>query len=182
MPRASVVAKNYAKALFSAAYKNKNVDEVAAELQKFKENFSTSFAQELKNPVISKAELIKVVEEITKRFSLGQLTSNFFASIVKNRRLNLFPEIYAEFDRIVKLQNSILEVEIITAVKINKTQKESLVEIMANKYPDKSIVLKEKLDKKIFGGFQVKIGSEVIDASLQNQVSNIGRQCLALAS
>ncbi|MBL6665075.1 MAG: ATP synthase F1 subunit delta [Rickettsiales bacterium] len=182
MPRASVVAKNYAKALYAAAKKNNNIDEVSKELGSFKENFSTSFAQELKNPVISKADLVKVIKEITDRFSLGKLTSSFFSSLVKNRRLNLFPEIFEEFNRIIRLQSNILEVEIITAVKPGRSQIEFLKDIIAKKYPGKTIAVRETIKEKILGGFQVKIGSEVIDASLQNQLSSIGQECLAAAA
>jgi len=182
MPRASVVAKNYAKALYAAARKNNNIEKVSEELGSFKESFSTSFAQELKNPVISRADLIKVINEITERFSLGKLTSSFFSSLVKNRRLNLFPEIFEEFNRIIRLQSNILEVEIITAVKPGMSQIESLKDIISKKYPGKTISVKETIKEKILGGFQVKIGSEVIDASLQNQLSNIGKECLTAAT
>lgn len=182
MPRASVVAKNYAKALYAAARKNNNIEKVSEELGSFKESFSTSFAQELKNPVISRADLIKVINEITERFSLGKLTSSFFSSLVKNRRLNLFPEIFEEFNRIIRIQSNILEVEIITAVKPGRSQIESLKDIISKKYPGKTISVRETIKEKILGGFQVKIGSEVIDASLQNQLSSIGKECIAAAT
>lgn len=182
MPRASVIAKNYAKALFVAAKKNNNVDKVASELDVFKQNFSTSFAHELKNPVIAKNDLVKIIEEVTQKFGLGALTSNFFASIVRNRRLNLFPEIYEEFSRIVKQQKNILEVEVIVAVKAEKDQIDRLKVLIEKKYPGKIIAIKETVKEKILGGFQVKIGSEIIDASLQNQLASIGKECLAAVS
>lgn len=182
MPRVSVIAKNYAKALFVAAKKGNVVDKIAAELDVFKQNFSTSFAQELKNPVIAKGDLVKIIEDVTKKFALGPLTSNFFASIVRNRRLNLFPEIYEEFSRIVKLQKNILEVEVITASKANQDQLEKIKTLIEKKYPAKKVALKEIVNESILGGFQVKIGSEVIDASLKNKLASIGKECLAAAN
>jgi F-type H+-transporting ATPase subunit delta len=182
MPRASVVAKNYAKALFMAARKSNSVEKVVSELDVFKQNFSTSFAQELKNPVIAKNDLAKIIQEVTQKFALGALTSNFFASIVRNRRLNLFPEIYEEFSRIVKLQKNILEVELITAVKPEKEHLERVKDLIAKKYPGKTIAIKETIKEKILGGFQVKIGSEVIDASLANQLASLYEECLETVS
>ena len=44
MLKASVIARNYAKALFSAAKKENAVDKVAAELEVFKNHFSEDFA------------------------------------------------------------------------------------------------------------------------------------------
>lgn len=182
MPRVSVVAKNYAKALFVAARKNNSVDKTAGELDIFKQNFSTSFAHELKNPVIAKNDLVRIITEVTQKFGLGALTSNFFASIVRNRRLNLFPEIYEEFSRLVKQQKNILEVEVTVAVKPQKDQIDRIKAAIAKKYPDKTIVIKEVLKEKILGGFQIKIGSEVIDASLKNQIANVGKACFGAAN
>ena len=179
MPRVSVVAKNYAKALFLAARKGNTLDKTAAELEVFKQNFSTSFAHELKNPVIAKNDLARIIEEVTKRFGLGALTSNFFASIVRNRRLNLFPEIYEEFSRLMKLQKNLLEVEVTTAVKLEKDQLDKIKTLVAKKYEGKTILVREVVKEKILGGFQVKVGSEVIDASLKNQLAKLGKQCLA---
>ena len=91
MPRVSVIAKTYAKTLFLASKNNNSIDKVSEELELFRKNFSNEFANELKNPVISKDDMLKIINQITSRFGLGALSSNFFASIVKNRRLNLFP-------------------------------------------------------------------------------------------
>jgi F-type H+-transporting ATPase subunit delta len=182
MPRASVVAKNYAKALLVAARKSNSVDKVVLELETFKQNFSTSFAHELKNPVIAKNDLVHIIQEVTQKFSLGALSSNFFASIVRNRRLNLFPEIYEEFLRLVKQYKNILEVEVIVAKKAPQEQLDKIKALIAAKYPGKTIFIRELVREQIIGGFQVKIGSQVIDASLQNQLNKIGKDCLKAAN
>lgn len=173
MPRVSVVAKNYAKALFLAAKKSNSIDKIFAELEVFKQNFSTSFANELKNPVIAKNDLVKIIGEVTKKFSLSSLTSNFFASIVRNRRLNLFPEIFEEFTRLAKQQQNILEAEVISATKLEKVQLDQVKVAIEKKNPTKKIEIKETVKKEVLGGFQVKIGSEIIDASLKNQLSQL---------
>jgi F-type H+-transporting ATPase subunit delta len=178
MPRVSVIAKNYAKALFAAAHKGNSLDKVSLELDVFKQNFSTSFAHELKNPVIAKNDLVRIIAEVTKKFGLGNLTSNFFASIVRNRRLNLFPEIYEEFCRLVKQQKNILEVEVIVAAKSEKDQLDRIKNLIEKSYPGQTVALKEVIKEKILGGFQVKIGSKVIDASLQNQLTNLAKDCM----
>lgn len=176
MPRVSVVAKNYAKALFLAAKKSNSVDKISSELEFFKQNFSTSFANELKNPVIAKGDIVDIIKEVTEKFSLSNLTSNFFASIVRNRRLNLFPEIYEEFSRLSKLLNNIIEVEITTAVKISNEYLEKIKLLIEKKYPGKKIKVNEIIKEKILGGFQVKIGSEIIDVSLKSQLLSIAKE------
>ncbi len=153
MPRVSVIAKNYSKALFLVAKKNNSIEKIASELEIFKQNFSSSFAHELKNPVISKNDLVKIIGEVTTKFGLGNTVSNFFASIVKNRRLNLFPEIYEEFFRLVKQHKNILEVELVSAVKCGQAQIERVKTLVAKKYPGKTIEIKEIISAKILKCF-----------------------------
>lgn len=182
MPRISVVAKNYSKALFVAAKKSNSLDKISAELEIFKQNFSTSFANELKNPVIAKNDLVRIISDVTKKFGLGPLTSNFFASIIRNRRLNLFPEIYEDFLRLVKLDKNILEVEVISAAKPDKKQIDRVKGLIEKKYPGKQVNIKETIKEKIMGGVQIKIGSELIDISLKNQLDSLKRELIGAAN
>ncbi|MBM3590270.1 MAG: ATP synthase F1 subunit delta [Alphaproteobacteria bacterium] len=175
MPRVSVIAKTYAKTLFLASKNNNSIDKISDELEVFRKNFSNSFAQELKNPVVSKNDMIKIINEVTSKFKLGTLTSNFFASIVKNRRLNLFPEIHEEFNRMVRDYKKILEVEVVSTVGLNI---ENIKILLEKSYPDKKILIKHTLSPKILGGLQIKIGSKVIDASLKNHLEKIQKECL----
>lgn len=179
MPRASVVAKNYAKALFLAAQKNNALEKVALELEVFKKNFNSSFAHELQNPVISKNDLVKIIAEITQKMSLGKTLSDFFAAVARNRRLSLFPEIYAEFSHLLKKQKNILEVELILATKSDQSQLNQIKLLIEKKYPDKTIEIKETVKEKILGGFQIKIGSDIIDASLKNQLDSLNKELLS---
>ena len=176
MPRVSVIAKNYAKTLFLVAKKNNAVEIVSNELNVFKENFSSNFAYELKNPVISKNDLVKIINEVTNKFKLGNLSSNFFASLVKNRRLNLFPEIHAEFIRMTYEYQNTLEVEVITStISVDLTNVKKHLE---KNNPNKKIIIKHTITPKILGGLQIKIGSNLIDSSLNNQIEQIKKECL----
>lgn len=179
MPRASVIAKNYSKALFVAAKKNNAIDKISAELEEFRKNFSSSFAHELQNPVISKSELEKVMEEITQKLALTKITTDFFMAVARNRRLSMFPEIHSEFCHMIKKQNNILEVEVIFAVKPTKLQFDQIKKLVEKKHSDKIVEIKETFNAKILGGFQVKIGSNIIDVSLKNQLANLEKQLSA---
>ncbi|MDX2082457.1 MAG: ATP synthase F1 subunit delta [Rickettsiales bacterium] len=176
MPRASVIAKNYAKALFVATKKNNSLDKIALELEEFRKNFNSSFAHELQNPVISKSELELVMEEITKKLALSKITCDFFMAVARNRRLSMFPEIHSEFCHLVKKYKNILEVEVIFASKPSKSHFEQIKSLVEKRHVGKIIEIKETFNAKILGGFQVKIGSDIIDVSLKNQLFNLEKQ------
>ena len=146
MPRVSVIARTYSKTLFLASKNSNSIDSVSNELELFRKNFSNDFANELKNPVISKYDGVKIINEVTMRFKLGKLTSNFFAAIVKNHRLNLFPEIHEEFNRLVLEYKKILEVEVLSTINVNV---ENIKKLLEKSYPDKKILIKQTLSPKI---------------------------------
>ena len=181
MPRISVVAKNYAKALFAAAKKSNALDKITEELENFRQSFSLDFARELKNPVISKVDSTKIINDIAKNLNLGKLLSDFLTAVTRNKRLNLFPEIYEEFTRLNKIQKNILEVELISTTKLEKAAIEKIRASVGKKHLGKIIEIKETIKKEILGGLQIKIGSNLIDASLKNQISNIGKELIRAA-
>lgn len=175
MPRVSVIAKTYAKTLFTIANNKNLIDKIAEELEFFRQNFSIDFAHELKNPVISKSDMQKIINEVTKKFNFSNITSNFFSAIVKNRRLNLIPEIHQEFNRMTMECKKILEVEIISTNKLNL---DNIKKLLEKSYPDKKILIKHTMSPKILGGLQIKIGSKIIDASIKSQLEQIKKECL----
>lgn len=178
MPRISVVAKNYSKALFSAAKKADAIDKISDELENFRQSFSLDFARELKNPVISKSDSTKIINDIAINLKLGKLLSDFLTAVTRNKRLNLFPEIYEEFTRLAKLQKNILEIELISTEKLDKAEIESIKATVSKKHFGKIIEIKETIKKEILGGLQIKIGSDLIDASLKNQLSSISKELI----
>ncbi len=176
MSKASIVAKNYAKALFSVAKKDNAVDKVMEQLDIFKKSFSESFAHELQNPVISRPDLVEIMAEITKKFSLDATVSNFLLTLAYNKRLAIFLEVYKEFVSLVKIQKDILSAEVIFASKADKSQIDQIKLAIEKKYSGKTVEITEKLDEKILGGFQVKINSNIIDLSLKTQLSSLKQE------
>lgn len=179
MSKASAITKNYAKALFLVAKQNNIVEKVAENLETFKKNFTKDFAHELQNPVISKSDLVKIMEEITQKFTFENVVSNFLLLLASNKRLSLFLEAHEEFTVLLKKHKNILEAEIIFANKADKAQLDQIKSAIEKKYSDKIIEIKETLNPKILGGFQVRIGSNIVDASLKNQIFSLKQDLIA---
>ncbi len=182
MTQISAIAKNYAKALFCVAKSNNNIDKIAAELEVFKKNFSAKFANELKNPAISKDDSVKIITEIGKKLNFSEILLNFLANMSKNRRLGLFDEVYEEFAKFLRVEKNILEIELISSEKLDKSTVEEVKKIIAKQNPNKSIEAKETLKSDILGGLQIRIGSNLIDASLRNKLALIEKELIAVVA
>ena len=176
MSQASAISRNYARALFAVAQEGKIIDKIADNLESFKAKFSEEFARELQNPVISKNDLVGIMEEINKEFSFEDAFSNFLLTLASNKRISLFLDIYAEFILLLKNHKNILDVEVIFANKLEKAQLDKIKAVIEKQHSGKTIEIKETLNPKILGGFQVKIGSSIVDASLKNQIFSLKQE------
>ncbi len=182
MTQISAIAKNYAKALFCVAKSHNNVDKISAELEIFRKNFNEQFANELKNPAISKDDSVKIITQIGKKLNFSEIFLNFLANMSKNRRLGLFGDVYKEFSRLLRIEKNILEIELISSAKLDESTIEDIKKIIAKQNPNKSIEVIETLKSDILGGLQIKIGSNLIDASLRNKLSLIEKELVAIAA
>ena len=92
--------------------------------------------------------------------------------IVKKQRLSLIGEIKDYFLKLYYEENNKLPVTAIFAKELSEKQREQLVQKLEKKY-NKKIVLNVKVDKEIIGGGILKIGNEVINGSIKNQIEEI---------
>ncbi len=176
MSKNSIVAKNYAKALFSVAKNENAIDKVMGQLDVFKKNFNHDFAHELQNPVICRDDLIEIMDEIAQKFSFDKTVSNFLLTLAHNKRMALFLEVYNEFLALVKVYKNILSVEVTFATKAEKTQIDEIKSALEKKYAGKTVEISESINEEILGGFQVRINSNIIDLSLKTQLSSLKRE------
>jgi F-type H+-transporting ATPase subunit delta len=174
---AHLVAKNYARALFLAAKKHDKLETVILELDVIKKHFKADFAYELENPTISRDDLVNIMQEISTQVKFCALVTDFFAVVAQNKRLNLFLEIHEEFTQLVKIEKNILSVDLISVNKLTESQLEQIKSLLEKKYLGKTIAISEIINQNILGGFQIRIGSRLIDASLKGQIEAIKDQC-----
>ncbi len=178
MPRTSPIAKNYAKALFKVAKKSNNIDKIRKELEIFNKSFTSDFAAELKNPAISRKDSVKIIKEVCSIISVSGVFVDFISVVAKNKRINLFGEINEEFNRIAKIEKNILEVEIISAQKLEDSQIANIKDVVSEQNKGKEIEIIQTVKSQILGGIQIKIGSNLIDASLRNQLERLKNQLI----
>ena len=179
MNKVSLIAKNYAKALFKLAKNANEIDQAAIDLGKFAKNFTIDLSSELKNPAISTADLLKIVTIINKRIGISGLTSDFLSVLFRNRKISYFQEIHSEFTNLVKNEKNILQVEVITAKQIDEKSLEEIKAIIAKQNQGKEIEILQTLKTHILGGIQIKIGSNLIDASIKSQLDRLENELLS---
>lgn len=169
----SIIAKNYAKALFEIAQKSDNIDKIQENLNIFNKIFDNGLKKELKNPTISKQNLVEIISKICEKVGVQGVVADFLLVIAKNRRISYFQEVNSVFDKMVKEEKNIIQVEIISASSLGESEISRIKDEISKKNQGKKVEIKSKIQSKILGGVQIKIGSNLIDASLRNQLKSL---------
>ncbi|MFW5986458.1 MAG: ATP synthase F1 subunit delta [Halanaerobiales bacterium] len=170
MEDVSKAAKKYGQALFAVAKENGKIDVFQKELKQILDLIkgNKEFRQVLYHKRILPQEKKKVIKEIFTDNS--RLILNFLFLIIDKHREDYLEGIIDVFNNLVKKEKQLIEVEVISAVEINKEDRKNLHKKLDQMLPG-TIKIKNKKDPGIIGGLILKIGDYVIDGSIKNQLN-----------
>lgn len=120
--------------------------------------------------------LYESIQNKTEKSELKKVLQGFAALLGKNNNLNKESEILEIFENIWSTENGELKAEVISARELSKNSRETVVNYLKEKSGAKKIVLDEKTDKKILGGFILKYNNRIIDGSLRSSLGELETQ------
>jgi F-type H+-transporting ATPase subunit delta len=176
----SKLARRYALALFHSALRQKILDPVFADLQSlaqiWKEN--PKFKKFLEAPQI----LLQEKKTLFQQGFKGRTTDTvfqFLLLLLEKHRLSYFFAICEEFEKFLKEEEGIIPAEIITALPLEKIEKDKLKEKLEKK-TGKRIEMLLKVEPEIIGGMIVKLREQIIDQSIRHQLVRLRDDLLSL--
>jgi len=178
MNEASIVTgeilERYAQALLSVAQDNNILDQVGQDVNSILSILreSQDLREFLANPIF-KADAKKAVLNRVLGDTVHPYTKNFLLVLVDRRRIVLLQGICKEFQALLRKLNQIVLAEVTTVSELTEDQKRSLQEKVMAITGAHNVELETKLDPDLIGGVIIKIGSQVIDASLRGQLRRI---------
>ena len=90
---------------------------------------------------------------------------NFIAVLLENHRLTLLPEIARQFELLKSREESVVEATVESAFPLNDAQAAELATTLKAQF-GKDIRLSTSVDPNLIGGVRIKVGDDVIDASM----------------
>ena len=94
---------------------------------------------------------------------------NFVRVLAENRRLDLLPEINAQYDLLKNEREGVLEATVFTAFELSEGQATDLVQRLEKK-TGRRIKPRFEVDSSLIAGVKVVLGDKVIDASARAQL------------
>jgi F-type H+-transporting ATPase subunit delta len=98
---------------------------------------------------------------------------NFVALLGRNRELNKAEEIIRAFNDLWSREQGEVAAELTSARELGPTARKAVVNYLKEKASAKKIILEEKVDKKLIGGFILKYNNRILDGSLKSGLAGL---------
>ena len=166
------IAKRYASAIYDIAESSDKIGEIREALNILAENYNEDeeFKVFLLDPSIKYDEKVKYLHK-----SFDFISEDAFKIInylVKKGRVSLADKIKDSYLKIYYEKNNKLPVNATFVKELSENQREALIKKLEGKY-NKKIVLNLSVDENLIGGGIIKVGNQVIDGSIKNQIENM---------
>jgi F-type H+-transporting ATPase subunit delta len=169
----SVVAP-YADALMSLAQEQNHLDAIAKDVRLISETLADSveLTQLFASPLVG-ADVKKGVIESAFGPSVNVLTKSFLLLLVDRKRIAFLGEIISQFQALLRVIDGVALAEITSALKLSRSQEHSLRDRVKAMTKSKSVQLDITINPDLIGGVIIKVGSQVVDASIRGQLRRL---------
>lgn len=169
------IVEPYAQALMSVA-KSHNLTDRFGEDASFlitllKE--SDELRQFLSNPLI-KADVKKGVLRQVVGDRLNPYFINFLMLLVDRGRILFLDGICRQYQALLRQLNQTVLAEVVSAVELTDAQKDAVRQKVMQMVNARQVELETSIDPDLIGGVIIKVGSQIVDASLRGQLRRIG--------
>jgi F-type H+-transporting ATPase subunit delta len=165
----------YAEALMSLAEAQNLTSQFGENANAVLETLASSaeLGEFLVNP-FTKADSKKAVVRQLFESQVQPYFLNFLLLLVDRRRIFLLEGICRQYRVLLrKLSNTVLA-EVISTIALSDTQRESVIQKVKEMAQATEVELETKIDPELIGGVIIKVGSQVLDASIRGQLRRIG--------
>lgn len=127
----------------------------------------------MKITIIQYATTLYELTQDRNKSEIDSIAKKFTALLIKNGQLKMARKIIEKFNGIYNQKNGIIEAEVATARKLESSQMHKVESFIKEKYKAKKVVINNKINESIKGGIIVKVGDEVIDASISGKLKRL---------
>ena len=164
----------YASALFDLAREAKSIETVEASLATLKRAIAESdeLRRLIASPMVTRSAAANAIKAVAGELELDALTANVLGVLATNRRLAYTGKLIDSFAALAAAHRGETSATVTTAHPLDAEQTTALkAKLKARVGRDVSVDL--RTDPAILGGLIVKIGSQLIDASIRTKLNTL---------
>lgn len=168
----SVVVRRYTRALYELSDTQGVSELIWEDLRQFGNVFmeTPDLLEVARNPLISRTQACAALETLCLHADFHPLTTSFIKLLTIRRRLKLLPEILKDFEKRIDMRLGLIRGELESARTLARTNVVHLEEALSQKLKGR-VQLKTAVNSRLLGGVIVRVGSYLMDASLETQLA-----------
>jgi F-type H+-transporting ATPase subunit delta len=175
----SPLAVTYARSLLELAQERKNAVELGDELSSLYEVLleNPTFKAFLNDPGIGHEERTRVIDKVLKP-QVNPLVANFLGVLNVHGRLGILGDIAQAYNDLLDEMLGKVEVDVTVSQRLSAEDLEQVRQKVSAAL-QKDAVVHQYVDESIIGGMILRVGDQLIDASVKSQLESMKRQLLA---
>ncbi|MCX8505653.1 MAG: ATP synthase F1 subunit delta [Alphaproteobacteria bacterium] len=164
----------YVQALTELAHDGKILPQIAQDCDKLARLLREvpELRRVISDPTWTHQALVELMQKVTAPLKLSELMQKFLGLVVAKGRLPYLLAMLDEFAAEYRRQSGEIEAEIVTATSLSKTQSDLLQKELEQQLGVK-ISMTHHIDAKLIGGLVLRIGTWMVDFSLQNKLNRL---------
>lgn len=170
------LGRRYAKSLFDLALEQGKAEVVYADMSLIhrvcEENRDLVLL--LRNPIIFPEKKLSILREIFGS-KAEKLSIQFLEIIVKKRRESHLTSITTEYISLYMQYKGIEKAIVTSAIGLDDKLRGEIITLV-KKTSNSEVELEEKIDKKLLGGFVLRVGDVQYDASISRSLKKLSRE------
>lgn len=167
------VATRYAKSLIDLAIERNELERVKQDIDLFiaATKASSELVAVLKNPIVPIDKKLKIVKGLFGE-QVNKTTQSFFDIVINKARAEVLHATAFEFVNQYNEKKNILKAKVVSATALNDASRAEIISIV-EKATSKHVVLDEKVDAALIGGFLLTVGDKQFDTSISKSLQKL---------
>jgi F-type H+-transporting ATPase subunit delta len=168
------LAGRYASALFGLARDERQIDAVSRSLDSLTRALAESrdLTDLVASPMVGREQTGHAFAALAPGLGLDTITTNFLGVIARNGRKRELPSIIRFFKRLAAEHRGEVTAEVLSAHPLNDDQVAAL-KAQLRARAGRDVAIDAQVDPDILGGIVVKMGSQMIDASIRTKLNRL---------
>jgi F-type H+-transporting ATPase subunit delta len=173
--RASLAGR-YASALFDLARDERQIESVGASLEALGQALvdSKDFNELVKSPLVSREQARKAFSAVAPQLDLDPLTTRLLGVLARNGRKSELLAVIRAFRRLAADHRGETTAEVVTARALSDDQLAELRKQLRAR-AGRDVNIDAAINPDILGGIVVRLGSQMIDASVRTKLNRLAQ-------
>ncbi len=173
----SKAGARYAKSLIDLSTEQNVLEEIKNDMVLFEQVVDDNSELEaiLKNPIVPLDKKLGILKDVFGA-KVHQITNSFLKLVVNKGRSAILFDTAKQFVAQYNAIKGIVTAEVTSAIALTEASKAEVVNLVKKEMGANEVIVKEKVDEKLIGGFILKVGDKQFDASIASGLNKLKKE------